>query len=248
MQMRSVMRRTLGVAWAAIVPAALCLVLASCGGASAANGAAAAPTPTCPPASTATANLKFISGKITSAGTGSITVTPTTGASVAVQITSTTRISKLVSSSPSAVQVGDTAQVTADASGTVAQRIIVQGAGGFGRGGETGSATRVPGSATRVPGSGFNPACSRRTGRGNGGFAAAGGQGGRVSEVSSSQITLTDAQGQTLTYGISPTTVIIAPTTGSSADLKTGATVTVVGQVAGSSLTARSIVIAFIAQ
>ncbi len=241
MQMRSVMRRTLGVAWAAIGPAALCLVLASCGGASAANGAAAAPTPTCPSAATATASLKFISGKITSADAGSITVTPTSGASVAVQITSTTRISKLVASSLSAVQVGDTVQVTADATGTVAQHIIVRGTGGFGRDGSTGI-------ATRVPGSGFNRACSRRAGQGNGEFGATGGQGGRVSEVSSSQITITDTQGQTLTYGISPTTIIVAPTTGSAADLKTGATVAVVGQVVGASITARSIVIAYIAQ
>ncbi|HEX8034798.1 MAG TPA: hypothetical protein VF510_13165 [Ktedonobacterales bacterium] len=244
MQMRSVMRRTVGVAWAAIVPATLCLVLASCGGASAASNGAAAPTPTCPPAASATASLKVVSGKITSTGAGSITVSPSSGGSVTVQITSTTRITKLASSSLSTVQVGEVAQVTPDATGTIAQRIIVQGAGGFGRGSTSG---RQP-SATRVPGSGFNPACSRRAGSGTGGFGATNGQGGRVSEVSSSQIVLTDAQGQTLTYSVTATTVILAPTTGSATDLKTGAAVTVTGQAASSSITARSIVVTSAAQ
>ena len=241
MQMRSVMRRTVGIAWAAMGPAALCLVLASCGGASAAsNGAPAASTPTCPPGGSATASFKSVSGKITSAGAGSITVSPSSGASVMVQITSTTRISKLVSSRLSAVQVGQVAQVTPDATGTIAQRIIVQSAGGSGRGGGSGGQP----SATRSPGSGFNPACSRRAGSGAGGFGAAGGQGfERVSEVSSSQIMLTDAQGQTATYSVTANTVILAPTTGSAADLRTGAAVTVTGQVAGSSITARSIVV-----
>src|SRR5947209_2020108 len=122
MRMRSVIRRTVGTAWAAIVPAALCLVLASCGGASAASnggGGAAAPTATCPPGGSATASLKSVSGQITSAGAGSITVSPSSGGSVTVQITSTTRVSKLASSSLSAVQVGQVAQVTPDSTGTI---------------------------------------------------------------------------------------------------------------------------------
>lgn len=244
MQMRSVMRRTLGVTWVTIGAAMVSLALASCGTASGAASGAAAPTPTCPPAASATASFESVSGKITSTGAGTITVTPSSGASVSVQITSTTRISKLASSSLSAVQVGEVALVTPDATGTIAQRIIVQSAGGFGRGNGTDGTP----SATRVPGSGFNPACARRAGRGTGGFGAAGGQGGRVSEISSSHIVLTDAQGQTLTYSVTAHTVVIAPTTGSAADLTTGATVMVTGQAAGSGITARSIVIMAAAQ
>ncbi|MGZ3677493.1 MAG: DUF5666 domain-containing protein [Ktedonobacterales bacterium] len=245
--MRSVMRRTVGIVWAAIVPVALCLVLASCGGASAAsNGGAATPTATCPPGGSATASLKVVSGTITSASAGSITVSPSSGGSVTVQIASTTRVTKLANTSLSALQVGEVAQVTPDATGTIAQRIIVQGAGGFGRGSTSGGQP----SATRGPGSGFNPACARRggTGAGTGGFGAASGQGGRVSEVSSSQIVLTDAQGQTVTYSITANTVIMAPTTGGAADHRTGATVTVTGQATSSSITARSIVVTSAAQ
>ena len=244
MQMRRVARRTLGVAWAAAGSAIVCLALASCGTASGAASGAAAPTPTCPPTASATASFTSVSGTITSIGAGTITVSPSSGASVSVQITSTTRISKLAKSSLSAVQVGEVALVTPDATGTIAQRIIVQGAGAFGR---NGGADGTP-SATRVPGSGFNPACARRAGRGTGGFGATGGQGGRVSEITSSQIVLTDAQGQTLTYSVTANTVVIAPTTGSATDLMTGATVMVTGQAAGSGITARSIVIMAAAQ
>lgn len=183
------------------------------------------------------ASLTFVSGKIASTSVGSITVTPASGTSVTVQIATTTRISKLVTTSISSVQVGQSVQVTPDASGTVAQRITVQG--GAGRGSIAGGQP----SATRVPGSRFNPACFRRTGQGNGGFGVTGGQGGRVSQVSPLQIELTDAQGQTLTYGISANTVILTPAMGSASDLKTGATVAVSGQAGASSITARSIVV-----
>ncbi|MGZ3583633.1 MAG: DUF5666 domain-containing protein, partial [Ktedonobacterales bacterium] len=190
------------------------------------------------------ASLKVVSGTITSASAGSITVSPSSGGSVTVQIASTTRVTKLASTSLSAVQVGEVAQVTPDATGTIAQRIIVQGAGGFGRGSTSGGQP----SATRVPGSGFNPACARRAGAGAGAFGGAGGQGGRISEVSSSQIVLTDAQGQTVTYSVTANTVVMAPTTGGAADLRTGATVTVTGQATSSSITARSIVVTSAAQ
>lgn len=247
MQMRRVVRRTLGAAWAAMGFATLCLALASCGGASAATNGAGAATATCPPTTAAQANFKVVSGKITSAGTGSISVSPSSGGgNVTVQIASTTRISTLANSSLSAVQVGDVAQVTPDATGTIAQRIIVQNAGSFGRGGTSG---RQP-SATRTPGARFNSACARRAGAGNGGFGAADGQGqgGRVSEISSSQIVLTDAQGQALTYSVTANTVIITPKAGSAADLKAGAMVMVTGQATGSTISARSIVVTSAAQ
>lgn len=236
-------RRLWGALGLLLAPATLCMALAGCGASSAsASGVAAAPTPTCPPARTATATFKTVSGKITSVGTGSLTVAPASGASVSVQFTSTTRITKLAATTLSAVQVGQVAQVTPDTTGTIADRVTLQGASGFGRGAAGGGATGTPG-ATRTPGARINPACFRRTGQGVGGFGATAGQGGRVSQVSASQITLTDAQGQTLTYGLTSSTVVVAPTAATTADLAPEETVTLTGQAAGSGISARAIII-----
>ncbi len=242
--MRSVSHRLFGLSAGALAPALLCLALAGCGSSggspTTASAAAATPTPTCPPASAAAASVKFVSGTIASATPGTITVTPKSGAPVTVQVTSTTRITKLAPATQSAIQVGDVAQVSADATGTIAQRIVVQSAGaGFGGGtGQNGGQPRV----TRTPGSRFNPACFGQ-GRQRGTGAALAGQGGRISAVSNSQVELIDTQGQTLTYGITSSTVILAPTAGTTADLVAGDTVTATGTATGNSITARSITV-----
>ena len=239
--MRTASSRLARVATFALAPAALCLALAGCGSPSGSKVAAAgaSPTPTCP-ATPPTTAFKVVSGTIRAASAGTISVAPATGASVTVQVTSTTRVIKLAPSTLSAIKVGDVAQVTPDSSGVIATRITVSGgAGGF-RGSPQANGTPR---AARTPGARFNPACFRRGNQAGGAFGAAGGQGGRVTSVSSSQIDVTDAQGQSLTYSVTSSTTIIAPTSGSVADLVTGANVTVVGAASGSAIVARTITI-----
>ena len=242
--MRTASSRLARVVTLTLAPAALCLALAGCGspsGSKVASAAGASPTPTCP-ATTPTTTFKVVTGKITAASAGTITVAPTSGANVTVQVTATTRLTKLAPSTISAVQVGEVAQVTPDSSGVIATRITVSGGTGGFRGGTQANAG-TPG-VTRTPGVRFNPACFRRgTPGGGGAFGAAGGQGGRVTSVSGSQIDVTDAQGQSLTYTVTSSTVVIAPTAGSAADLVVGATVTATGTASGAAIVARAITI-----
>ncbi len=239
--MRTASSRLARVATFALAPAALCLALVGCGAPSGSQVAAgASSTPICP-ATTPTPAFKFITGTITAASAGTITVAPASGASVTIQVTSTTRVTKLAPSTLSAIKVGDVAQVTPDSSGVIATRITVNGSAGGFRGSPLANGTPR---ATRTPGARFNPACFQRGNGGNGGgFGAASGQGGRVTSVSSSQIDVTDAQGQSLTYSVTSSTVIVAPVTGSAADLVVGANVTVTGTVSGSAIVARAITI-----
>ncbi len=229
----------------ALAPAALCLALAGCGAAggtaNAASSAKAAATPTCP-ATTPTASVKFVTGKITAAGAGTITVAPTNGAAVTVQVTSTTRLTRLAPTTLSAVQAGDAAQITADSSGVIATRVTVTGAGGGFRNGD-GAANSGQPRATRTPGARFNPACFQRPNQAGSLFGAAGAQSSRVTDVSSTQITVTDAQGESLTYGVNSSTVILAPTSATAADLVAGASAIVTGTASGSTIVARSIII-----
>lgn len=239
--MRFVSSQLARVAAFALAPAALCLALAGCGGTGTTTAAAvASPTPTCPPTPT-TASFKVISGKITVVNGAAITVAPNSGAAVTVQTTATTRLTKLTTTTLSAVAVGDVAQVMTDASGVTATRITVtSGAGGFG-GNSQGNGSQPR--ATRTPGARVNTSCFRRAGQAGSPFGAAAGQRGRVTNVSTSQIVVTDAQGEALTYGVTSSTVVIAPTSATAADLVVGAAVTVTGATSGSAIVARSIII-----
>lgn len=225
----------------ALAPAALSLALVGCGATSGSVASAnAAATPTCP-ATTPTASVKFVTGKITAARAGAITVAPTSGAAVSVQVTSTTRLTRLAPTTLSAVKAGEVAQITADASGVIATRITVTGAGGGFRNG--GASTGGQPRATRTPGTRFNPNCFRRPNQADAPFGAAGAQSGRVTDVSSAQITVTNAQGEALSYGVNSSTVILAPVTATTAALVPGAAVTVTGTASGSAIVARSIII-----
>lgn len=240
--MRPVAFRLARVVALALAPAALSLALVGCGATSGSVASAnAAATPTCP-ATTPTASVKFVTGKITAARAGAITVAPTSGAAVSVQVTSTTRLTRLAPTTLSAVKAGEVAQITADASGVIATRITVTGAGGgFRNGGDPANGGQPR--ATRTPGARFNPNCFRRPNQAGSPFGAAGAQSGRVTDVSSAQITVTDAQGEALSYGVNSSTVILAPVTATTAALVPGAAVTVTGTASGSAIVARSIII-----
>jgi hypothetical protein len=223
----------------------LCVMalLAGCGGAaSASQGGSASATPTCPPAR----SFKSVTGTISGAGGGTITVTPSSGSPVVVQVTSSTRITKMVSVSPASIATGTSVLVVSDTNATTAQRISVLasgaggGFGGFG-GGRFGGGSGTP-SAAR------NPSCFQRTpgaGRFGGGSGSGSFQGlrGTVASVSSSQIVINDAQGQTFSLAVTSSTVTTSTASGTTADLVLGAKVTATGQASGSQINAANIVV-----
>lgn len=221
---------------ALLVGMMLCLAmgLAACG-AGATNAASAAGTPNCAPA-TRTVQARSVTGTISSVGANSLQVTDTaSGQAVTVELTSSTRITRIMTTSASSLTPGSLVQVTADPSGTTAQRIIItpQGANGFGNGGARGT-----------PPAGFNPACvGTRTPRQPGQGTFRGGVRGTVSSVTSTRVVVTDARGQTLTFAITPSTVILTTATATPGDLKAGGSVIVTGTMSGSNLVARAIVI-----
>jgi ABC-type Fe3+-hydroxamate transport system substrate-binding protein len=221
-------------------------LLAGCGaGASASPGtnASASATPTCPPV----ANFKSVSGAISATGNNTITVTPASGAPVVVQLTSSTRITKQVTVSPTSITNGTNVLIISDTNATTAQRIAVfsgagGGFGGFGRGGFGG------GSGT--PGAFRNSACFQRTpGAGRGGFGGGSATGafqglrGTVASVTSNQIIINDPQGQTFSLAITPSTVITSTASGTAADLVQGVKVTATGTLSGSQIKANSVAV-----
>jgi hypothetical protein len=54
---------------------------------------------------------------------------------------------------------------------------------------------------------------------------------------------VTDAQGEALSYGVTASTVIVAPATATSANMIVGATIIATGTRSGSAIIARSVVI-----
>lgn len=224
------------------------LAMAACGSSATATGnAAAASTCTTTPRAGGAAASKTVTGTITTLGTGTITVTDSTGKATTVQYSSTTRYTHLQTIAASALTSGTNVTVLtqpAQANGTtIAQTIIVQtgaGNGGFGRGNGT---PRAGG-----PGSSFlNAACFRR---GNGTPRAGGanspgfrGLTGTVSgyNAGTQQLTVTDTQGAAFLVTINASTTIGTASQGSQADLKQGATVTVRGAANGTSINAQQI-------
>lgn len=211
----------------------LALGLAACG-AGATSVASATGTPNCAPLRAIP--VRSVTGTISSVGTNSLQVTDTaSGQVVTVELTSSTRITRIMTTSASSLIPGALVQVTADPSGTTAQRIIItpQGANGFGNGGARGT-----------PPAGFNPACvGTRTARQPGQGTFRGGVRGTVSSVTSTRVVVTDARGQTLTFAITSSTVILTAAAATSSDLKAGGSVIVTGTMSGSNLVARAIVI-----
>ncbi len=211
---------------------AFSLLLAACGAnAGAASNGSTAATPTCGP-NTA---FKSVTGKITATGAGSVTVTDAKGAQTVVLISSTTRITRVVTVSPTALTTGTSVQVLADASATTARRIVVlQGGsgftgGGFGRG------------AGGTPPAGVNTACFQRRSQTPGtGFQ---GLRGTVDSASGTKLTIDDPRGQTFTLTITSATIIETSASGTQSDLMVGAQVQASGIVRNGSLAARNITI-----
>lgn len=222
--------------FALLVGIILCLAvaLAACG-VGATSAASATGTPSCAP--TRTAQVQSVTGMISAVNVNALQVTDMKNGQVhTVELTSSTRITRIVTTSASSLTPGSVVQVTADSSETAAQRIVItpQGANGFGsRSGARGT-----------PPAGFRPACmgTRTPGQaGQGTFR--GGVRGTVSSATSTRVVVADAQGQTLTFAITPSTVILTTATATPSDLTVGSSVIVTGTTSGSSVVARMIVI-----
>ena len=237
-----------------VVAAAFCVMIASvllagCGNASASTSASTSATPTCPPQ----ASFKTVTGKITSAGSGSIVVTDSQGKVTQVQVSSTTRITQTAHPAATSLATGTSVLVLTDTNATVAQRINVLGAGangsgGFGFGSGTGRLTGTPSASARA-----NARCFQRTGKrfgqgtpgagngnGNGGGAFQGIQ-GTIDTINSAHLTFHDAQGQEYSVAITSTTVIQQTAAAKASDLKVGMNVAVVGSASSNGIAARTI-------
>lgn len=223
--------------------AAVCLfVLALVGCASSsASAASAAPTPTCP----ATPAFASVAGRVTAVKSGAITVTTSAGKATQVLITSATRMTKMVAVKPSALAAGTPVLVVTDTNATKATSIRIQNgqAGGFGGRGAAGA----------TPPAGVNAACFRRQGQGRGqngqgqqGQGTGGafqGLRGTVDSATSAKLVFDDAQGQTYSVAILPSTVIEEMVAAHASDLKVGQTVIATGTTAAAGLSARTILI-----
>lgn len=212
--------------------------LTACGTASDA-AATATSTPNC----TRVRTTQAISGTITAVSAGGIQVTNASGAVTAVQFTTTTRITRIVTTTAASLTAGTSVQVTPDTTGSTALRIVITsqgtgGPGGFGDG---------TGGARGTPPAGLNPACLGTRTPGTGPFQGGRGQGavtrGTVTSASSVHVVLTDSSGETLAFAITPATVILTSAAGTPSDLTSGSKVTVTGTRSGSTLVARSIVL-----
>jgi hypothetical protein len=224
---------------------ALAALLAACGPASTANGAAAQATATCPPAPAFT----LVSGAISALSSGTMTVKESSGASVTVALASTTRYTLMTAVSATSLKAGTPVLVLTDTNATTARSIRVLsgtagGNGGFGGGGFSGG----PRGAPRA---GFNPACARNFRGGQGGTpdgatGAGGFQGlrGTVDSATSANLTFDDPQGQTYSVAITSATIIAKASSGQASDLKVGERVSVTGAKNSSGqITARNVTI-----
>lgn len=242
-------------AWAARFGGAIAIpllgaLLIGCGAASGASGAAAVATSTCPP----TPALKTVTGHITTASADAITVTDSNGAATNVQISNTTRVTRVTSVPATSLSDGTAVLVLTDTNATVAQRISVLestgtggsgGAGGAGNG--SGGAGNGSGRFSGTPAAGRNPSCFQRGGQGAG---AGQGQGntfqglrGTIESVTSSRLVFDDAQGQTYSVAITATTAIQRTDQAKASDLATGMTVMATGTASSNGIAARTVTI-----
>lgn len=220
-------------------------LLAACGSSSPTSASAGATaTATCPPSGA----FKPVTGTISAVGSGSITVTDSSGKATQVQLPSTVRITKVVTATATDLPSGTAVQVVTDTNATTATSIRIlsgtagTGQGGFGQGGGFGGR----GGASGTPGA--NGGCSRRgqgqgAGQGQGQGQGSGFQGlrGTVDSASGSKLTFDDAQGQTYSVAITSSTTISKVESGQASDLRTGMKVTVVGDTTSAGVTARTI-------
>lgn len=218
------------VAWFAVVPAIIALLLTGCGSASAANASA---TPACPIAT----NFKSVTGVIATIGNNSATVTTTAGPVATVLFTATTRVSKTVAVDPTTLASGTTVQVIVPKGSTTgsvltAQTILVQPAGqtpfGGGKRGGNGTGGRT-----------FNPSCRTRATPVTGQNTFRGVRGTITAlNPSAKQITVTDLKGNSYVFAMDSSTNVATQAKGSVSDLAVGDMISATGQQTSTGLQA----------
>ncbi len=122
------------------------VALVGCGSATGVGRSSATATPTCP----ATASFKSVSGRITTVGSQSATVSDASGATTEVQFTSTTRVTRILSLSPTALTVGASVVVLTDTNATGAKRISLVPRGATGTPGTPGTGDDAQGQTYSV--------------------------------------------------------------------------------------------------
>lgn len=221
----------------------LSALLIGCGAASTASGAAAAATSTCPPMPA----LKTVAGQITTASANAITITDSKSSASSVQISSTTRVTRITSIPAASLSDGTAVLVLTDTNATVAQRISVldQGSTGTGGSGGAGGAGNGSGRFSGTPAAGRNASCFQRSGQGAGSGQGNGFQGlrGTIESVTSSRLVFDDTQGQTYSVAISTTTAIQRTTQAKASDLAIGMAISATGTATSNGIAARTITI-----
>jgi hypothetical protein len=191
--------------------------------------------------------LKTVTGHITTASADAITVTDSNGAVTNVQLSSTTRVTRITAITASALTSGTGVLVLTDTNATVAQRISVldQGSSGASGSGGAGGAGNGSGRFSGTPAAGRNPACFQRGAQGSGSGQGNGFQGlrGTIESVTSSRLVFDDTQGQTYSVTITATTAIQRTEQAKASDLATGMAVMVTGTASSSGIAARTMTI-----
>jgi hypothetical protein len=191
-------------------------------------------------------------GHITSASAGAVTIADSTGAATTVQISSTTRVTRIESVAPATLTVGAPVLVLTDTNATVAQRISILdqsavGTGGAGGNGGTGGNGGGSGRFTGTPAAGRNPTCFQRGGQGAGSGQGQGngfqGLRGTVESVDDSRLVFDDTQGQTYSVAITSTTLIQRTAQAKASDLVVGMAVTAMGTATSNGISARTVTI-----
>jgi hypothetical protein len=219
----------------------LSALLVGCGAASGASGAAAAATSTCPPPST----LKTVTGHVTIVSADALTVTDSNGAATSVQLSSTTRVTRITSIPATSLSNGTAVLVLTDTNATIAQRISVLESTATGGSGGAGGSGNGSGRFSGTPAAGRNPSCFQRGGQGGGSGQGNGFQGlrGTIKSVTSSKVVFDDSQGQTYSVAITATTAIQRTDQAKVSDLAAGMAVMATGTASSKGIAARTITI-----
>jgi hypothetical protein len=210
------------------------VLLTGCGTTVAASKSiGATATPTCPPV----IPTRSISGTIQAIFSSYFTVATGSGGAATMHFSSTTRFTRQVRTTAAALTAGMAAQIITDSSGVIALRVVVTGT--------PGSRSSGFGGIRGTPVARGNANCFRRgagTGFGQGAGSSTGIR-GTLTVVSSSQLVLSDSQGQSYTVAMTSSTVIISITSAQSGDLRVGDTVTAAGTTTSDGINARTVMI-----
>jgi hypothetical protein len=189
--------------------------------------------------------LKTVTGHITTANADAITVTDSNGAATNVQISKTTRVTRITPVPATSLANGTAVLVLTDTNATVAQRISVLESSGTGGSGGAGGAGNGSGRFSGTPAAGRNPSCFQRGGQGGGSGQGNGFQGlrGTIESVTSSRLVFDDTQGQTYSVAITATTAIQRTDQAKVSDLAAGMAVMATGTTSSPGIAARTITI-----